>query len=89
MLIEKGYHPKQWREAIGVILKKPDRPSHILKTYRVISLLNCLGKVAEKIVATRLSYLAKTTTNLLYPKQLGGRSRKSVIDAALALIHDI
>jgi len=87
-LVEKGYHPKQWREAIGVILKKPDRPSHIPKAYRVISLLNCLGKVAEKIVATRLSYLAETT-NLLYPEQIGGRSRKSAIDAALVLIHDI
>jgi len=87
-LIDKGYHPKQWREAIRVILKKQDRPSQIPKSYRVISLLNCLGKVAEKIVATRLGYLAETT-NLLYPEQIGGRSRKSAIDAALALTHDI
>ena len=37
------------------------------KAYRVISLLNYLGKVAEKIIATRLSYLVETT-DLLFPE---------------------
>src|SRR5271170_1342315 len=88
-LIDRGYHPRQWKEAIGVILKKSGkRDETVPKTYRVISLLNCLGKTAEKIIATRLSYLAETT-GLLYPEQIGGRIQKSAIDAALALTHDI
>ena len=88
-LIDRGYHPKQWREAIGVILKKSGkRDETVPKTYRVISLLNCLGKTAEKIIANRLSYLAENT-DLLYPEQIGGRIQKSAIDAALALTHDI
>ena len=91
-LIEKGYHPKQWREAIGVILRKENtekkRDYSMPKAYRVISLLNCLGKVAEKIIATRLSHLAEMT-DLLFPEQIGGRRARSAIDAALALIHDI
>ena len=71
-LIESGYHPKCWKEAIGVILKKPNRKATIPKSYKVISLLNCLGKVAEKIIATRLFFLAEST-DLLNPDQMGDR----------------
>src|SRR5204862_4474292 len=60
-LIESGYHSKCWKEAIGVILKKQNRKATIPKSYKVISLLNCLGTVAEKIIATRLSFLAEST----------------------------
>jgi len=31
------------------------------KSYRIIFLLNCLDKIAEKIIAARLVYLAETT----------------------------
>ena len=67
LLINSGYHPKIWKQATGFILKKPSKPNYSLpKAYRVISLLNCLGKVSERILAQRLSYIAETTT-LLYP----------------------
>ena len=54
----------------------------------MISLLNCLGKIAEKIIATRLSFLAEST-DLLDPDQIGGRRQNSAIDAVLSLVHDI
>jgi hypothetical protein len=89
MLINTGYHPKCWRQAIGVILKKPKKPDYsVPKAYRVIALLNCLGKVSERILAQRLSYLAETT-HLLHPTQIGGRLKKSAIDAALLLTHEV
>ncbi len=89
MLINTGYYPKCWRQAIGVILKKPKKPNYLVpKAYRVIALLNCLGKVLERILAQRLSYLAETT-HLLYPTQIGGRLKKSAIDAALLLTHEV
>lgn len=88
ILISRGYHPICWREAIGVVLKKPNRNATIPKGYRIISLLNCMGKIAEKIIATRLSYLA-ATDNLLYKDQLGGRKQYSAIDAVMSLVHDI
>ncbi len=59
-----------------------------LKSYRIIFLLNCLGKIAEKIIAARLAYLAETT-DLLYFDQIGGRRKKSAIDVVMTLIHDI
>ncbi len=74
---------------IGVILKKPKKPDYsVPKAYRVIALLNCLGNVLEHILAQRLSYLAKTT-HLLYPTQIGGRLKKSAIDAALLLTYEV
>ena len=60
-LILYGYHPICWREATGVVLKKPKRNASLPKFYRIISLLNCLGKIAEKIIAKRLAFLANTT----------------------------
>ena len=65
ILIGNSYHPRCWKEATGVILKKPQnakppyRDYALPKGYRVISLLNCLGKVAEKIIAKRLAAIAE------------------------------
>ena len=87
-LIQFGYHPKCWKEAVGVILRKGNRKATISKSYRVVSLLNCLGKVAEKIIATRLSYIAETS-DLLDSDQIDNRRQKSAIDAVMTLIHDI
>ena len=89
LLFTIGYHPKRWREAIGVILPKANKKDYSLpKSYRVISLLNCLGKVLEKILATRLSYLAKTG-ELLQPTQIGGRKQRSALDAMLLLQSEV
>ncbi|KAH7553336.1 hypothetical protein BM1_08309 [Bipolaris maydis] len=88
-LFNLGYHPRCWRKAKGVILKKTSKPDYsIPKAYRVISLLNCLGKVLERLVARRLGALAETT-DLLHPSQLGGRLKKSAIDAALLFYNNI
>src|SRR5204863_1124355 len=75
-------------EAVSVIIRKENRKATISKSYRVVSLLNCMGKVAEKIIAIRLSYTAETS-DLLDSDQMGGRRQKSAIDAVMTLIHDI
>jgi hypothetical protein len=54
----------------------------------MISLLNYLGKISERILAQRLAYLAETT-GLLYDSQIGGRLKKSAIDIALLLTNKI
>ena len=89
MFFNYGYHPRCWRKGIGVVLPKPNKEDYsIPKSYRVIALLNCLGKVLEKIIASRLSYLANTT-GLLHHTQLGGRKQRSAVDAVLLLQHYI
>jgi reverse transcriptase-like protein len=88
-LIDIGYHPKCWKQATGAILKKQgNRDPSDPKSYRVIALLNCLEKVNERILAKWLGYLAETST-LLHPTQIGGRQKKSAIDAALLLLNEV
>ena len=70
ILITNGYHLKYFKEATGIILKKPQaakspyRNYALFKAYRVILLLNCLIKVIEKIVARRLAVIAEFKTLL-------------------------
>ncbi|KAF7564239.1 uncharacterized protein PtrM4_153550 [Pyrenophora tritici-repentis] len=89
LLFNYGYHPKCWKQATGAVLKKASKPDYsIPKAYRVITLLSCLGKINERITASRLSNLAEIT-ELLHPTQIGGRLKKSAIDAAMLLIDQI
>ena len=51
-------------------------------------LLNCLRKISEKIIATRLSYFVEHL-NLLHNEQIKDRKNQFTIDAFLCLLHDI
>src|SRR5436190_19912358 len=87
-LILHDYHSICWREAIGAILKKSNRKAFLSKSYRVISLLNSMTKTAEKIIASRLAYLANTI-NIVNFDQMSSRKQISAIDAVMSLVHDI
>ncbi len=89
-LIENNYHSKIWREGTKIILKKSNKSNYsISKTYRIITLLNCLDKVAEKIIAVQLSYTAEINDKLLNFDQMKGRKQRSAINAVLNLVHDV
>lgn len=48
--IRLGFHRQAWKTAKGVMLRKPNKIEYmVVKTYRVISLLNFLGKLCEKV----------------------------------------
>ena len=88
-LVNIGYYPRCWKQATGVILKKQGKlDNSIPKAYRVIALLNCLGKVSERILAKRLGYLAETTL-LFHLTQIGRRLKKLAVDAALVLLNKV
>lgn len=54
--IRLGYYPKEWKRARGMLLQKGEkRDFGLVRSYRVISLLNCLGKVVERVVAEQLA----------------------------------
>ena len=84
-----GYHPVAWKEALALALRKMNKPDYALpNAYRPIALLNCLAKGLEKIVASRLSYLA-TAAGLLLPEHFGGRPGRSCEDALHLLMDEI
>ena len=87
-LISYDYHSICWRKAIDAILKKPNRKALLFKSYKIISLLNSMIKTAEKIIASKLAYLANTT-NIVNFDQMSSRKQISIIDTVVFLIHDI
>ena len=87
--LNNGYHPKEWRRAIAVALRKPRKPDYSQpRAYRLIQLLECSGKILESIVAKRLAYLVGRH-NLVPGNQFGGRTHSSTSDATLAFTNDI
>ena len=91
-LINKSWRtseiPTTWKNALIMPIPKPGKDLTDPKSYRPISLLSCVGKVAEKMVNTRLTwYLEK---QLKYsPTQYGFRPGRSTEDPLVKVDHQI
>jgi hypothetical protein len=84
-----GYQPNRWKIARGILLRKPNKPNYILaKHYRIISLLNCLGKVVERVAAEVLSKQCERF-ELLHNGQFGCRKSRSATDAVAKLVATV
>jgi len=66
-MLETGTYPHMWRLATIIPIPKPNKPPHKLDSYRPISLLSCLSKTIEKMIARRLMWFIDRH-NLLLPK---------------------
>ena len=85
--ISWGHHP--WRCATVVPIPKPGKPDYrVAKAYRPISLLECCGKLLEKIVAKRI-LLDAARFNLLPARQFGSRDYHTATDAVLSMVHSV
>ncbi|RKK07362.1 hypothetical protein BFJ67_g18308, partial [Fusarium oxysporum f. sp. cepae] len=58
------------------------------RAWRPISLLSCLGKGLERLVARRLAW-ACIHHGVLHPQQAGALPKRSATDLVAALVHDI
>jgi hypothetical protein len=78
-----GKHP--WGDALVVIIPKPGKTDYtVAKVYRPISLLECCGKLLEKVVAARFSWEVNHLS-LIGNRQFDSRHHYSAPDAALCL----
>ena len=85
--IALSYHP--WKEATVIPIPKPNKPDYRLaKAYRPVSLMECCGKLLEKIVARRI-LLDTNHYQLLPPTQFGSRDYHCTTDACLSLVHSV
>lgn len=76
-------------KARGVLFEnRGERDFGLVRSYQVISLLNCMGKVVEKVVAEHHSHYCEKHFKL-HPGQMGGRKERSAIDAVAALAHTV
>jgi hypothetical protein len=84
-----GYHPKIWHTAIAIALAKPGKSNYSdPRAYQLIQLLECIGKVLEKIMADRLTYYLNKYEIAPYT-QFGACKGSSTNDTALTLTHNI
>ncbi|EFZ02030.2 Reverse transcriptase [Metarhizium robertsii ARSEF 23] len=84
-----GYHPKAFREIEVVMIPKPGRRDLSKpRAWRPISLLSCLGKGLERLLARRIAW-ASINYGVLHPHQAGALPKRSAVDLVAALVHDI
>jgi len=81
-----GSHPAVRKRPSEVVIRKPGKDDNTqLKAYHSISLVSCMGKVVEKVVAELLSEGAEKR-GLLSDGQFGSRKGRSAIDAAAIMV---
>ncbi|CZR35886.1 uncharacterized protein FPRO_17006 [Fusarium proliferatum ET1] len=84
-----GHHPEPFKQAEVVMIAKPGRRDLTKPgAWRPISLLSCLGKGLERLIARRLAWAA-VHYGVLHPQQAGALPKRSATDLVTALIHDI
>jgi hypothetical protein len=84
-----GYHLKAWRTTAIAVVPKPGKEDYSLpKCYRLVALLECLGKLLEKVVAKRLSFDIMSLS-LIPTNQFDSCPHSSTVDAGLCLTHDV
>jgi len=87
LCLATGTHP--WHHATVVTLNKPNKLDYSNpKAYCLISLLECIGKVLEKIVAKRFNCNIEAF-DLLPMTQFGSQRHHTAMDTAAVLTHRI
>ena len=85
--VSSGHWPEYFKGSRSVIVPKPGKADYSTpKSFRPIALLNTLGKLIEKMIATRMQFDA-TRNAVLHSNQLGGVMQRSTEDAGLFLTH--
>lgn len=78
----EGIFPCRWKRARLVLIKKGDRPPNEPTSYRPLCLLDCTGKLFEKVIDNRLRVaLENEDGNGLSESQFGFRKGRSTIHA--------
>jgi len=84
--VRMGRHTGVWKRASGVVIRKPGNEDYtMLKFYGTISLLCCVWRVGENVVA-ELQFDEAERRALLGDSQFGGRKKRSAIDAAAIMV---
>ena len=79
-----GHFPKEWKTALVKMVPKPSKDTKSAKSYRPISLLSCVGKVLERIIASRLSKYMEEK-KMFSNSQSGFRSHRMTTEQLLRL----
>jgi hypothetical protein len=85
-----NYFPDHWKTGVTHMVPKPEKVQYdLVKSWRPIALLSVVGKLLEKIVATRFTTLA-VEHGLIDPRQycFAGRSTQDALVYNLDFIYE-
>jgi hypothetical protein len=83
-----GYFPTRWKEAVGIMIPKPNKDTQVTTNHRPISLLRCIGKLFERILAHRVR--GNLEDNKFFNKwQKAYRDKKEGIEHILRLVEHV
>ena len=80
--------PKQWRQATVVPIPKSGKDKSLVASYRPIALTSHVGKLAERLIKSRLTYLSESR-GLVPPEQVGFRAGRAVEDNLGRLVQEV
>lgn len=83
-----GELPQSWRRATIVPILKSGKPADKMDSYRPISLTSCMGKVMERMVGNRLTYLAEKR-GMWCNDQSGFRRHRTTEDQTLRITQNV
>jgi len=87
--INLGYLPSHFKISNTIVIPKPNKKSYdSSKLFRLIVLLNTIGKLIKKVIEERLQFNT-VSNNFIYLSQLGELKFKSMINTGVALTHTI
>ncbi|GFU40210.1 RNA-directed DNA polymerase from mobile element jockey [Trichonephila clavipes] len=87
-MLNLRYFPNAWKTAVVIPILKPGGNPKLAESHRPISLLPVLGKLAEKIISTRLNdFLENENILILIPEQHGFRPRLSITHQLLLVVE--
>ena len=87
-LFRMGMFPDSWYESTVAALLKPGKARYDPSNYRPIAMTSCLGKLLERMVSKRFSFVLYQR-KLLSKFQCGFRKNHSTIDQLIRLESDI
>ena len=85
--IRLGHFPTAWKSAIIKMIPKPQKDAKFAKKFRPISLLSCVGKVLERILAHRIAGHLEAE-KLLSNTQSGFRKHRMTAEQLLRLSEE-
>ena len=85
--IRLGYFPQLWKTAIVKVIPKPGKDAKFAKNFRPISLLSCVGKVLERIIADRIS-MHMEKNNMFAKSQSGFRRKRMTSEQIFRLSEE-
>ncbi|GBN71367.1 putative RNA-directed DNA polymerase from transposon X-element [Araneus ventricosus] len=85
-MLQFNYFPNVWKSAIVVPILKPGKSPYDPGSYRPISLLSALSKIAESVILKRI---VEATEGKLIPFQFGFRKQLSTVQQLLRLTETV